>query len=184
MIHTISALVENHFGVLARVAGLFSSRGFNINSLTVGETHERSISRMTIVAQGDDRVLEQIMKQLNKLVDVIKVEDLPREEMIERELMLVKVQTEAKSRGEIMQIVDSFRAKIVDVSTKAITVEATGTESKVDALVELLRPYGIREMARTGQIAISSKKELLVSGKKQSSGAKTTKKKTVKRKKK
>lgn len=160
MKHTISVLVENHFGVLAHVAGLFSSRGFNINSLAVGETEDAQFSRMTIVVSGDEKVLEQIMKQLNKLVDVIKVVDLTAQETIDRELLLVKVLVTSATRMEIMQVVQSFRAKIVDVSAHSMTVEVTGTESKVDAMLELLRPYGIKEVARTGAIALARKIEL------------------------
>jgi len=160
MKHTISVLVENHFGVLAHVAGLFSSRGFNISSLAVGETEDSRFSRMTIVVAGDEKVLEQIMKQLNKLIDVIKVVDLTMQESIDRELLLVKINVTSDTRMEIMQIVQSFRAKIVDVSVHAMTVEVTGTESKVDAMLELLRPYGIKEVARTGTIALARKLEL------------------------
>lgn len=161
MKHTISVLVENHFGVLAHVAGLFSARGFNIDSLAVGETDDPTVSRMTIVADGDDRVVEQINKQLNKLIDVIKVVDLTSEEMIDRELLLAKVHATATTRGEIMQIVNTFRAKIVDVSPKHITIEVTGGEGKVDAMLELLRPFGILEVVRTGLVAMSRKSELV-----------------------
>ncbi len=161
MKHTISVLVENRFGVLAHVAGLFSSRGFNINSLAVGETEDQRFSRMTIVVAGDEKVLEHIMKQLNKLIDVIKVVDLTAQESIDRELVLVKVNVASATRLEIMQIVQSFRAKIVDVSSKTMTVEVTGTESKVDAMLELLRPYGVKEVARTGTIAMARKVELV-----------------------
>ena len=153
--HTISVLVENHPGVLARVAGLFSGRGFNIESLSVGETEDPTASRMTVVVRGDDVILEQITKQLNKLVDVIKVSDITRERFIERELVLIKVHTEGKSRSEILQIVDIFRARIVDVAPKTVTIEATGTKDKVQALVSMLRPFGIREMARTGSVALT-----------------------------
>ena len=153
--HTISVLVENHPGVLARIAGLFSGRGFNIESLSVGETEDPTASRMTLVVRGDDVILEQITKQLNKLVDVIKVSDITKEQFIERELVLIKVHTEGKSRSEIMQIVDIFRARIVDVAPKTVTVEATGTEEKVQALVSMLKPFGIREMARTGSVALT-----------------------------
>ena len=165
MNHIISVLVENHFGVLAHVAGLFSSRGFNIDSLAVGETDDASVSRMTIVAQGDDSILEQIMKQLNKLVDVIKVVDLTKQEMIERELVLAKVNVTSSTRIEVMQVVNTFRAKIVDVNPRSLTVEVTGTESKVDAMLELLRPYGIREVVRTGVIALARNTELTIKGK-------------------
>ena len=165
MKHTISILVENHFGVLTHVAGLFSARGFNIDSLAVGETHDTSVSRMTIVVHGDDRIVEQIIKQLNKLIDVIKVEDLSGEDLIDRELVLVKVNADAKSRNEIMQIVNTFRAKVVDVNPQSITIEVTGNESKVDALVELLTPFGIRETVRTGLVALSRRKELMAPSK-------------------
>ena len=155
MKHTISVLVENQAGVLARISGLFSARGFNIDSLAVGETEDPTVSRMTIISQGDDRVIEQIMKQLNKLVDVIKVQDLTETELIERELILVKVGAAASTRAELMQIVGTFRAKIVDVNPKSMTVEITGSQSKIDAILELLRPFGVREVARTGVIALS-----------------------------
>ncbi|HXV27936.1 MAG TPA: acetolactate synthase small subunit [bacterium] len=161
MKHTISVLVENHFGVLARVAGLFSARGFNIDSLAVGETDDPTVSRMTIVVHGDDRIVEQIMKQLNKLIDVIKVEDLGKEDIIDRELVLAKVSANAASRGEIIQIVNTFRAKIVDVNNKTLTIEVTGGEGKVDAMLELLRPFGLTEVVRTGLIALSRKFELV-----------------------
>jgi len=152
--HTISVLVENHFGVLARVSGLFSARGFNITSLAVGETEDSRYSRITIVVAGDESILEQIMKQLNKLIDTIKVVDLSQQESIDRELVLVKVLVNASTRMEIMQIVQSFRAKIVDVMTDSMMVEVTGPSSKVDAMLELLRTYGIKEMSRTGMISL------------------------------
>ncbi len=160
MKHTISVLVENHFGVLARVAGLFSARGFNIDSLAVGETDDPTVSRMTIVVHGDDRVVDQIMKQLNKLIDVIKVVDLTQEEMIDRELVIAKVSANAANRGEIIQIVNTFRAKIVDVNPKSLAIEVTGGEGKVDAMLELLRPFGLIEVVRTGLVALSRKSEL------------------------
>jgi len=163
MKHTISVLVENHFGVLTRVAGLFSARGFNIDSLAVGETHDPTISRMTIVAQGDDRIIDQIMKQLGKLIDVIKVRDLTEEDAIERELVLIKVNSSASTRADLMQVVNTFRAKVVDVNPKALTVEVTGNESKIDAILELLRPFGVKEVARTGTIALSRKSWLSAS---------------------
>ena len=152
--HTISALVENHFGVLASVAGLFSSRGFNIKSLSVGETEDPSISRMTIVAKGDDRILEQVMKQLNRLVDVIKVIDLTVQDYVDRELLLIKVSTSKAARSEIMEIVHVFRSRIVDISPSTMTVEATGTEAKINAIIGMLRPFGIKEIARTGKVAL------------------------------
>ncbi len=155
MKHTISVLVENKFGVLARVAGLFSGRGYNIDSLNVGETEDPTISRMTIVARGDERILEQIMKQLNKLIDVIKVIDLTSEEHIERELVLIKVSAPAKTRSEIIQLADIFRSSIVDVSPESLVICATGDENKINALIEMLKSYGIREIARSGKVAIS-----------------------------
>jgi len=155
MRHTISVLVENHPGVLARIAGLFSGRGFNIDSLSVGETADPTVSRMTVVVNGDDFVVEQIGKQLNKVIDVIKVVDLTEEEHVERELILIKVGADANSRSEIMQIADIFRANVVDVGTKSLVVEATGTEDKVTALIDLLRRFGIREIARTGHVALA-----------------------------
>ncbi len=177
MKHTISVLVENHFGVLTRVAGLFSARGFNIDSLAVGETHDPSISRMTIVVHGDDRIVEQIVKQLDKLIDVIKVEDLADEDLIDRELVLVKVNADAASRNDIMQIVNTFRAKVVDVNPQTITIEVTGGESKIDAMLELLGPFGIRETVRTGLVALSRRKELLAPP---AASAKGTKKEATK----
>ena len=155
MRHTISVLVSNEFGVLARVAGLFSGRGFNIESLCVAETTEPSVSRMTIVTTGDDRIVEQITKQLNKLVSVIKVSDLTGEEHFERELALIKVAASPENRAEILSTVDIFRAKVVDVSPKSYTIEMTGDEEKVKAMIELLRPFGIKEIARTGRIAMA-----------------------------
>ena len=155
MKHTISIWVENKFGVLARVAGLFSGRGFNIDSLAVGETQDPTVSRMTVVARGDEAVVAQINKQLNKLIDVIKVEDFAAKEVVERELILVKIHSTSKTRSEIMQIVDIFRARIVDVSHNDLVVEATGTEGKIGAILEMLHPFGIKEVVRTGKIAIA-----------------------------
>ena len=154
MRHTISVLVENEFGVLARVAGLFSGRGFNIESLSVAETLDPSVSRITLVTRGDDQVLEQIEKQLNKLINVIKVTDFMGTEHVQRELVLIKVAAEERTRGEFMNIVDIFRARIIDVSRTSYVVEITGTEDKVHALIELLRPLGILEIARTGKVAM------------------------------
>jgi acetolactate synthase-1/3 small subunit len=141
--------------VLARVAGLFSGRGYNIDSLNVGETEDPSISRMTIVARGDDKIIEQITKQLNKLIDVIKVTDLTSEEHVERELVLIKVSAPSKVRSEIIQLADIFRSSIVDVSHESLVISATGDDDKVNALIEMLEPYGIREIARSGKVAIS-----------------------------
>ena len=155
MRHTISVLVENKSGVLARVAGLFSGRGYNIDSLNVAETEDRTVSRMTIVARGDDRILEQITKQLNRLVDVIKVSDLTSEDHVERELVLIKVTAQAKNRSEIIQIADIFRANIVDVNPETLIIAVTGDEDKVSAMINMLRPYGIKEIARSGAVATS-----------------------------
>lgn len=155
MKHTISVLVENRPGVLARIAGLFSGRGFNIDSLSVGETHDPTVSRMTIVVKGDDTILEQVNKQLNKLIDVIKVQDFADKEFVDRELVLVKVKASGHTRTEIMQIVDIFRAKIVDVGHNTMTIELTGSDNKVDAFIDLIKLYGIKEMARTGKVALS-----------------------------
>jgi len=154
MKHTISIIVENKPGVLARVAGLFSRRGFNIESLAVGTTEVESVSRMTVVASGDDNVLEQITKQLYKLIDVIKVFDLPREHAVERELVLIKVACNKDTRPEILQIVDIFRGRIIDVSEGAVTIEMTGEESKVAGIEKLLKKFGIKELVRTGKIAL------------------------------
>ena len=154
MRHTISVLVENEFGVLSRVASLFSGRGFNIDSLTVAPTNEEGLSRMTIVTRGDDQILEQITKQLNKLVDVLKVIDFNDGSAIEREMVLVKVTAEDENRAEVLRIVDIFRAKIIDVTPKTYTIEATGNPVKMDALLELLRPLGLKELVRTGAVAI------------------------------
>ena len=154
MRHTISVLVENEFGVLARVAGLFSGRAFNIESLSVAETLDPTISRLTLVTRGDDQVLEQIEKQLNKLVNVIRVTDFTGTEHVERELVLIKVKAEERTRGELVNIVDIFRAKIIDVSRQSYIVEITGTEDKVRALIELLTPLGILEVVRTGRVAM------------------------------
>lgn len=155
MRHTISVLVSNEFGVLSRISGLFSGRGFNIESLSVAETFDPKISRMTIVTSGDDKVLEQINKQLNKLVNVIKVYDFTGEEHIERELALIKVNLNAETRAEILSIVDIFRAKVVDVSSRTYTIEITGDEEKIRAITELLRPFGIKEIVRTGRVAMA-----------------------------
>jgi len=154
MQHTITALVENKPGVLARVSGLFARRGFNIESLAVSITDDPSVSRMTIVVEGDDAILEQITKQLHKLIDVIKVEDYQGMPIVQRELAMIKVNAEASARPDIMQIVNIFRAKIIDISDKTFTVEVTGGIEKVDAMEELLKPYGIRELVRTGRIAM------------------------------
>ena len=150
----IAALVENKFGVLARVAGLFSARGFNIDSLAVGETEDAEVSRMTIVVNADEKIIEQVKKQLNKLIDVIRVHDLTGGEYVDRELILIKVTSTTKTREKIVNVVDSTGAEIVDIGKKSITVEEAGDEHKIKELIELLRPYGILEIVRTGKIAI------------------------------
>ena len=155
MKHIISVLVQNKAGVLARVSGLFSGRGFNIDSLCVAETLDPTRSRMTIVVNGDDKILEQVNKQLNKLIDTIKVTDFKGEEYVDRELVLVKVSVNPTTRSEVMQIVDIFRARIVSVNHSTLIVEITGNESKVAPFIELLRPFGIKEISRTGKIAMS-----------------------------
>jgi acetolactate synthase I/III small subunit len=153
--HTIAVLVENKFGVLSRVAGLFSARGYNIESLSVGETLDPTVSRMTLVVRGDEFVIEQAMKQLHKLIDIIKVIDLTEENHVERELVLIRVNAEPQHRAEILRTADIFRAKVVDVTPTTLTLEVTGDESKLDAIVELLRPMGIQELVRTGKVAIA-----------------------------
>ncbi|MBI4379302.1 MAG: acetolactate synthase small subunit [Nitrospinae bacterium] len=155
MRHTISVLVENKFGVLSRIAGLFSGRGFNIESLSVAESLDPKVSRMTVVTRGDDKVIEQVTKQLNKLVDVIKVIDHTEEKFVDRELALIKVNAEPQLREEILRITEIFRGKVVDVSPKTYTVEVTGDEEKVDAFIEMVKPLGVKEIARTGRIAMS-----------------------------
>jgi acetolactate synthase I/III small subunit len=155
MQHTITALVENRPGVLARVAGLFSRRGYNIESLAVSITEDATVSRMTIVVGGDDRTLEQIEKQLNKLIEVIKVYDYSETPAVERELALIKVTAGPDKRAEIMQIADIFRAKIIDVSERTLTIEVTGPVEKIDAFQDLMAPYGVKELVRTGKIVLS-----------------------------
>ncbi len=157
MRHIISIMVDNKPGVLARVSGLFSGRGFNIESLSVNETLDPTLSQMTIVTRGDDRILEQIDKQLNKLVDIIKVVDFHSKEnnYIDRELILIKVNVDDKKRSEILSIIDIFRAKVVDVSHNCYTVEITGDEKKITAAINLFRPLGIKEIVRSGKAAMS-----------------------------
>jgi len=157
MRHTISVLVENKFGVLTRVAGLFSGRGYNIDTLNVGPTHDPNTSRMTIVTRGDDATVSQIVKQLEKLVDAIQVQDFREGEYIDRELVLVKVGVDSQTRAEVMQISDIFRAKIVDVQPKTLTIEITGNESKVEKFLELMKSFGIVELTRTGKVALPRK---------------------------
>ncbi len=155
MKHIISVLVENRVGVLSHVAGLFSSRGYNIASVAVAETHEPTVSRMTIVVDADEKILEQIMKQLRKLIDVVKVQDVTGEDFIDRELVLVKVSAKPGQRSEIMQVADAFRARTVDVNPRSLTIEITGNQAKISAMLELLREFGIKEIVRTGRIAMS-----------------------------
>ncbi|MEY5063004.1 MAG: acetolactate synthase thiamin-dependent, small subunit [Verrucomicrobiota bacterium] len=154
MRHTISVVVQNRFGVLTRIAGLFSGRGFNIDTLNVGPTQNDKISRMTIVVVGNDQVLEQVVKQLKKLVDVLEVHDFKDGDVIDRELILLKVKATSSTRPEVMQICDIFRAKIVDVQSSSLAIEVTGDESKIDKFLALMKPFGILELSRTGRIAL------------------------------
>jgi acetolactate synthase I/III small subunit len=162
--HTLSVLVENKPGVLARVAGLFSRRGFNIHSLAVGPTESPDISRMTIVVAVDELPLEQVTKQLNKLVNVIKIVELEPDVAVQRELLLVKVRADATVRSQVLETVQLFRAKVIDVSPEALTVEATGTGDKLDALLRMLEPYGIREMVQSGMVAIGRGPRAITAG--------------------
>jgi acetolactate synthase-1/3 small subunit len=150
-------LVENKFGALTRIAGLFSGRGYNIDTLNVGPTEDPVISRMTIVTRGDDATLEQIVKQLEKLIDVLEVTDFREHEYIDRELVLVKVSVDSKSRAEVMQITDIFRAKIVDVQPKSLTIEITGNESKIEKFLGLMKAFGVLALTRTGKVALPRK---------------------------
>ncbi|MCS7184483.1 MAG: acetolactate synthase small subunit [bacterium] len=150
----VSALVENRAGVLAKISGLFSARGYNIDSLAVGETEDPTISRMTIVVKGNEKILEQILKQLNRLIDVIKVFDLSDKPIVERDLILIKIKFNKANRSELIEIVDIFRGKIVDVGKEEIIVEITGDEDKIEAFIELAKSYGIVELARTGIVAL------------------------------
>jgi acetolactate synthase-1/3 small subunit len=154
MRHTISVLVENKFGVLARVSGMFSGRGFNIDSLNVAPTHDATLSRITTVLNGDGAQLDLCIKQLRKLVNVVEVVDFTEGQAVERELVLVKVRADARSRSEIVQVADIFRAKIVNLSPDSLIIELTGTDDKVSALLSLLEPFGILEIARTGRLAL------------------------------
>lgn len=154
MKHTISVLVKNEFGVLSRISGLFSGRGYNIESLCVAETLDPEYSQMTIVTRGDDKVVEQINKQLNKLVSTVKVLDLTGEDYLDRELALVKIKVTEKNRAEVLSIIEIFRAKVVDVGTSSYTIEMTGDSKKIKAIVDLLAPFGIKEFVRTGRVAM------------------------------
>ncbi|OHB34307.1 MAG: acetolactate synthase small subunit [Planctomycetes bacterium GWA2_40_7] len=155
MKHIISVLVENKVGVLSRITGLFSSRGFNIESLAVGETENMAISRMTIVVSGDESILEQVRKQLGKIIDTIKVTDFTGSDYVERNLMLIKVNATQGKRSEIIELVDVFRGKIIDIGQKDMIVEISGPEDRLEAVLNLLRPFGIKEVARTGRIAMN-----------------------------
>ena len=154
MRHTISILVENEFGVLARVAGLFSGRGFNIDSLSVAKTLDSSLSRITLVTEGDDQIVEQITKQLNKLICVIKVSDFQDTPHVEREMALIKVAADERTRGEILNIIDIFRAKVIDAGPRSFVIEVTGDEGKITAILDLLKPLGVKEIVRTGKVAV------------------------------
>lgn len=154
MKHVISALVQNQPGVLSHVAGMFSARGFNIDSLVVGRTEDPELSRMTIVVIGDDRVLEQVRKQLGKIVTVVKVRDYAAVDYVERDLMLIRIHVPPEKRPEVIELVNLFRGRVVDVARASMMIELSGTENKIEAFIELVRPYGIRELARTGIIAM------------------------------
>lgn len=154
MRHVISALVENKPGVLAHISGMFSARGFNIDSLTVGETEDARFSRMTVVTTGDDTVIEQIRKQLERLVDVIKVVDFSGQDYVERDLMLIKVHAPPGRRGEVFELAEVFKCKVVDIGSKHVMLEVVGPENKLEALITMLKPYGIKEMARTGRVGL------------------------------
>ena len=164
-LHTIAVLVENKFGVLAKVASLFSARGYNIDSLCVGVTQDPSVSRITMVTRGDEKILEQIRKQLSKLIDTIKVMDLMENESIDRELVLIKITAPTSKRVELLQIVEIFRARIVDMSTDNMIIEVTGDQEKLGAILDLLHPYGVKEIARTGKVALARGPKTLKSSK-------------------
>ncbi len=157
--HTISVLVENHSGALSRISGLFSSRGYNISSLTVAETDDVTVSRMTIVVSGDEEILEQIVKQLNRLIDVIKVIDFRTEEVIEREMLLAVVDTSKSNRHEIIELGSIFGAKIASVAPSSITVEMTGTRAHINDFITMVKPYGIKEIVRSGAIALAQSRK-------------------------
>ncbi|KGO34217.1 MAG: acetolactate synthase small subunit [Desulfoprunum sp.] len=155
MKHTLSVLLQNKPGVLSRVTGLFSGRGFNIESLCVAETLDPGISCLTLVTRGDNSIIEQITKQLHKLIDVIKVTDISEKEYVEREMVLIRIKAEAQTRAEVLRVIDIFRGKVVDVSSRSYAVEVTGSASKIQALIDLLKPIGIKEIVRTGTIAMA-----------------------------
>jgi acetolactate synthase-1/3 small subunit len=155
MKHTLSVLLQNKPGVLSRVTGLFSGRGFNIKSICAAETLDENVSCLTLVTEGDENIVEQITKQLHKLIDVIKVYDISEGEFVEREMVLIRVKAEAHTRAEVLRVIDIFRGKVIDVSAKSYAVEVTGSASKIQAAIDILRPIGIKEIIRTGTIAIS-----------------------------
>jgi acetolactate synthase-1/3 small subunit len=159
MRHTISILVENRFGVLTRIAGMFSGRGFNIDSLNVGPTLDATTSRMTVVVRGDDKILDQVTKQLEKLVDVIDIQDFQDAEYVDRELVLCRVKANSKTRGEVMQICSIFRAKIIDVQPQSVAIEVTGTEDKLEKFISLMQQFGVQELTRTGRVALPRSKK-------------------------
>jgi acetolactate synthase-1/3 small subunit len=165
MKHTISILVENRFGAFDRIATMFSGKGFNIRSISIGETEDPEISRMTIVTSGDDKIIEQVVKQLNRLVDTIKVIDLTEQTTVERELALVTINYQKGTRAEVTNICDIFKGKVVDITNKSITLEVTGPPEKIDAVVNILMPYGIKEMARSGTVALKRGDQLKVNKK-------------------
>ena len=154
MRHVLSALVQNVPGVLAHISGMLASRGFNIDSLAVGVTEVPDLSRMTFVVHGDDAELEQVRKQLDKIITVVKVQDISSEDFVERDLMLLKVQANQQQRTEIVLLVEMFRGRVVDISPESLMIEISGREQKIEAFIELMRPYGIQELARTGRIAL------------------------------
>jgi acetolactate synthase-1/3 small subunit len=159
MKHTISVLLQNKPGVLSRLTGLFSGRGFNIESLSVAQTLDPEVSCLTLVTSGDDHIIEQITKQLHKLIDVIKVTDMSEAEFVEREMIIIRVKAEAETRAEVLRVIDIFRGKVVDVSPKSYAVELTGPSSKLKAVIDILRPIGIQEIVRTGKIAMTRAKK-------------------------
>jgi acetolactate synthase-1/3 small subunit len=151
---TLAVLVENQPGVLSHVAGLFARRGYNIESLVVGETEDKSVSRITLVVEGDERVIEQVTKQLNKQIEVIKVNDITEEETVDRQMLLLKVTADQEARQEILQLMEIFRCRVVDIGRRSLIIEATGDEGKIEAIVQSLRPFGIKELVRTGKVSM------------------------------
>ncbi len=173
--HTLTALVQDKPGVLNRVASMFRRRGFNISSLAVGRSEIPNLSRMTFVVAGDDETVEQVTKQLHKLIDVVRVSDLSEEDVVAREMALIKVRTTVQSRSEVIQIVDIFRANILDVASDSLIIEVTGDEDKIDSLYELLKPYGIKEMMRTGRVAMTRGTASSEDGRNHTNGTKVSK---------